>query len=478
MGNVPMTARLTFDRGTLELTGIPAGGGPETLPGVLWDPRTRSFRAPAYRMAEIEGALARFGLETRTAAAFALPGGEFTVPELRPYQRAALDAWELAGRRGTLVLPTGAGKTRVALAAIATQRVATLCLVPTRILLHQWQRELETVYGAGIGCLGDGARRLRPITVATYESAYRFMARIGHRFALLVVDEAHHFGLGQRDELLEMCVAPMRLGLTATPITEIEARAQSERLIGREVYRLGVLDLAGRYLAELELVTLEVELGADELRCYQREMLAHREVLRAFLRAHPEASWADFARAASGSDTGRRALAAFHRAQAVAHYNRGKARMVGRLLARHRDNRCLVFTADNDAAYAVSREHLVMPITCDIGRAERDRAFELFGEGRLRALVSARVLNEGLDLPDADVAIIVAGRHGAREHVQRIGRVLRPKDGKRAVVYELLSRGTSEVARAERRRSSLVARTPPRLGAARERGPAKLPGSA
>ena len=133
--------------------------------------------------------------------------------------------------------------------------------------------------------------------------------------------------------------------------------------------------------------------------------------------------------------------------------------MVGRLLLRHRGQKMLIFTADNASAYAISREHLIMPITCDIGRNERKRAFELFRDGRLRALVSARVLNEGVDVPEADVAIIVAGKLGEREHIQRVGRVLRKPASdpeKRAVVYELLSRGTFEVQRAKGRRRTLV----------------------
>lgn len=455
-----MSITITFDRGTLELSGLPDSPPIAELPGMVWDPRTSSLRAPACRWREILTALERTGLAPASLPASPKPGGKFADMALRPYQRAALDAWDMAGQRGVLVLPTGAGKTRVALAAIARQGVSALCLVPTRILLHQWHKELSAFYSGGVGCLGDGTRRLRPITVATFESAYRHMHRIGDRFALLVVDEAHHFGTGQRDEVLEMSIAPMRLGLTATPVAREGARDEIERLIGPEVYRLGVMDLAGKYLAELEIVTIELALEPDERRRYEIEMSAYRSVHRAFMRAHPEASWTDFARAAAGSDTGRRALAAFRSAQAIIHFNRPKSRIVGRMLERHGDGRALVFTADNHAAYAIAREHLIMPITCDIGRAERDRAFRLFREGTLRALVSSRVLNEGLDLPDADVAIIVSGSHGEREHIQRIGRVLRPSEGKRATVYELLSRHTSEVRRAERRRSSLVTRTP------------------
>jgi superfamily II DNA or RNA helicase len=117
----------------------------------------------------------------------------------------------------------------------------------------------------------------------------------------------------------------------------------------------------------------------------------------------------------------------------------------------------LVFTADNAAAYAIAREHLIMPITCEIGRRERERALLAFREGKLRALVSARVLNEGIDVPDADVAIIVGGALGEREHVQRIGRLLRPVPGKRAIVYELVTLSTSEARRAAERRRALAA---------------------
>jgi superfamily II DNA or RNA helicase len=118
----------------------------------------------------------------------------------------------------------------------------------------------------------------------------------------------------------------------------------------------------------------------------------------------------------------------------------------------------LIFTADNETAYAIAREHLVMPLTCDIGRSERDDTLERFRRGDLRTLVSARVLNEGLDVPDADVAVIVGGALGEREHMQRVGRLLRPSEGKRAVVYELVTRNTIEVGQARRRRQGLVVR--------------------
>ncbi len=164
---------------------------------------------------------------------------------LRPYQRAALLSWELSARRGTIVLPTGSGKTQVAIAALACAGVRALCLVPTRALLEQWAFALRAAYRGPVGCLGDGRRDLQAITVSTFESAYRLMPRIGCQFELLVVDEVHHFGLGVRDGALEMAIAPQRLGLTATPPHE-PALSRLAELIGPIVHQLAIADLAAR----------------------------------------------------------------------------------------------------------------------------------------------------------------------------------------------------------------------------------------
>jgi superfamily II DNA or RNA helicase len=115
----------------------------------------------------------------------------------------------------------------------------------------------------------------------------------------------------------------------------------------------------------------------------------------------------------------------------------------------------LVFTSDKAAAYRIAHEHLIMPITADIRRREREEMMAAFREGRIRALVSARVLNEGFDVPAADVGIVVGGGLGEREHTQRVGRLLRPADGKHAVIYELVTRGTIEIPQARKRKRGL-----------------------
>jgi superfamily II DNA or RNA helicase len=205
------------------------------------------------------------------------PTGPWHAIELRPYQQAAALSWELARRKGIVVLPTGSGKTRVALAAMAQTRSRALCLVPTRVLLEQWLGELRAVHRGPVGCLGDGERRLEAVTVATFESAYRHMPSIGREFDLLVVDEVHHFGVGIRDEALGMSVAPFRLGLTATP-PDGPVVARLEQLIGPVVYRLGVGDLAGTWLADFDLVVLQLGMNKEERECYGADHRIFSEV--------------------------------------------------------------------------------------------------------------------------------------------------------------------------------------------------------
>ena len=448
--------RLEFDRGTITLTGCSEQVAFD-LPGVLWDPRVQAYRAPGFRYSALAAALKRPGrtFHDHVCAAVGPPVARWEEVELRPYQAAALTSWELSNARGLVVLPTGSGKTRLALAAMTRRRCRTLCLVPTRVLLEQWRTVLAQLYRGPIGQYGDGTRVLEAVTVATFASAFHHMASLGNRFDLLVVDEAHHFGTGAGDEALELCAAPARIGLTATPPTSPLHRTRLEELIGPEVYRQSVADLAGDYLAPLQVVSLRLDLTSLERREYAQEVAVYQPAVHQFFRYSPRATWREFQTAAVRTDEGRRALAAWRRSRKLVAFTEAKQAAVARLLVELRGARLLVFTGDNDTAYRVSSEHCIMPITCDIGRAERREALERFRTGDLAVLVSSQVLNEGIDVPAAEAAILVGGRLGTREFVQRVGRTLRPAPGKQAVVYELVTRGTHEVREALRKRQEL-----------------------
>jgi hypothetical protein len=246
--------RLVFDRGTIVLLDVNQPGArpgdSADFPGALWDPRIAALRCPARFHQALVAELRRRGVRFADEVSGwepALTNSALAVT-LRPYQEAALAAWELSGRRGVAVMPTGSGKTRLAIAAVARANVPALCLVPTRVLLDQWARAIEELLGVVPGRLGDGEHRVDRITVATFESAWRQMHRLGNAFGLLVVDEAHHFGAGLRDEALDMCTAPLRLGLTATKPRGPTALRLDE-LVGPTVYELHVDELIGSWPA-------------------------------------------------------------------------------------------------------------------------------------------------------------------------------------------------------------------------------------
>ena len=155
--------------------------------------------------------------------------------------------------------------------------------------------------------------------------------------------------------------------------------------------------------------------------------------------------WRKFIYEAQKPEDGREAIAAWRASRSLIAYPQGKRDKLRELLARHATDRVLIFTADNATAYAIARELLVLPITCDIRRKERTEMLHRFTSGECNVLVSAQVLDEGFDVPDADVAIVVGGTSSQLRQVQRIGRVLRPRPDKHALVYELVVESTAEV---------------------------------
>jgi len=147
-----VSTRLQFDRGTLIIDGPRAG----ELSGVVFDERTRCFRASAHRYRSVRAAAIESGdsLDDQLSAYWRKRSTKWARSTLRSYQREALAAW-LVSKRGTIVLPTGSGKTHVALAAAAALRVPTAILCPTRVLLAQWVDAVSSVYDGSVGVLGD-----------------------------------------------------------------------------------------------------------------------------------------------------------------------------------------------------------------------------------------------------------------------------------------------------------------------------------
>ncbi len=449
----PAPVELSFFAGTLELRGL-AQGDPRVPEAFRWDERSACLRAPAMAYAESVRALhGQVELLDRARGYSVLEPPLRVRREPRPFQREALEAWLRAQGRGVVVLPTGAGKSHVAVMAIDAKRRSALVVAPTLDLVRQWHALLRRSFGEPVGLIGGGSHDPRPLTVTTYDSAYLHMDHLGARYGLVVFDECHHLPSASYALSAKSCLAPFRLGLTATPERADERELELSQLIGPVIYRKDITELSGSYLASYDTERIIVELTQAE----REEHDAERALYLAFVRQQglrlgsPD-GWQQFLRVAMRSEPGRRAFRAHRRQRELAFAAHAKLELVEQLLDEHRGGRVIVFTQDNATAYEVARRCLLPIITHQTKLRERAEILERFSEGEYGAVVTSKVLNEGVDVPDANVAIVLSGSGSVREHVQRLGRVLRQRDGKRAVLYELVSGGTGETSTSDRRR--------------------------
>jgi superfamily II DNA or RNA helicase len=129
----------------------------------------------------------------------------------------------------------------------------------------------------------------------------------------------------------------------------------------------------------------------------------------------------------------------------------GKLDILDQLLREHRHQLMLIFTAHNHFAYRISRLHLIPVITHQTKAAERKEILEKFRAGKYRAIVTTKVLNEGIDVPEAKIAVILGGSASDREYVQRLGRVLRKQGNAEAILYEVIARNTADEKISQRR---------------------------
>ena len=443
--------RISFEGGTVRLDGLAESDG---LPCV-WDPRTGCLRAPAIHYAELVLALRARGLayQDDARAYEELAFAELKRQEPFYYQREAIAEWDRHQGRGVVVLPTGAGKTFVAVMAIERRPRSTLVVVPTLDLLHQWFDLLESAFARSIGIIGGGYYEPAPITVTTDDSAYLHAEKLGHRFGLVVFDECHHLPSESYAMAARALLAPFRLGLTATPERTDGGEARYAELIGPIVYRKDIDELSGTYLASYETQRIEISLTDAERLEYQSERALYLGFIRSQgIRMSSPSGWADFIAKSTRSDDGRRAFLAYRRQRQLALTATRKLEVLERLLHSHRNDRVLIFTEDNATVYEIASRFLLPAITHQTRVKERSAILKAFNAGELTAVVTSKVLNEGVNVPEANVAVVLSGSGSVREHVQRLGRILRKREHKRAILYELVSIGTSEEGTSAKRR--------------------------
>lgn len=437
--------RLIYHRGTIIVY------GDYSLPHTKWDERSRCYRAYAMYYRDIIDYLknSKILYEDNVMDLIPCPHLSSNV-ELREYQKEALHRW-MEQKRGIVVMPTGSGKTILAIKIMEEINSSAFVVVPTLDLVKQWREKLEKAFGMEIGEYTGERKNLRAITVATYDSAYIHAEHLGNKFKLLIFDEVHHLPAEAYKQIAEMFASPYRLGLTATYRREDGLHEELPRLIGGIVYEKKAEELAGRYLANYETRKISVELTEEEREEYEKYYSIFREyiVKRGIEMKSPK----DFEKIVvrSGFDKdAREALLARNRAEKIAYNSRNKLKKIGGIL--NKNDRIIIFTRYNDMAYEISRRFFIPCITYRTDEKEREEILDRFRRGIYSAIVSSQVLDEGIDVPEANVGIIVSGTGSSREYIQRLGRLLRPKGEKKAVLYELVTKGTKEVRTSYRRK--------------------------
>jgi superfamily II DNA or RNA helicase len=453
---------LSFDRGSLRLD---APASARVPPYFVWDGRVRAWRTAAINHARVreDAAAYRLRLDDHAERFFPPPMLRPTLPPLRPDQEAAVEAWQRAGGRGVVVKPTGTGKTEIALAVIARHQAPALVVAPLRDLMYQWQRRIKTGLGFDAGILGDGRQEVWPITVTTYDSAWIHMKEIGNRFRVIVYDEAHHLpGPVQHESALD-CLAPMRLGLSATPWRADGRDQLLAELVGPVVYEEDLSEARGRTIADYAIVRVPIYLGEEEQTEFDELSRSIRRYVAARRQQEGVFDWTEMARRSRTDAEAREVLHRWRRKLALVNRSAEKLRVLEDILRLHPDESCVVFTASNRMALDVSARFLIPALTAHSDKHERNRVLDAFAAGRIKALCACEVLNEGWDAPAVKVGVVLGGDKGVREAVQRLGRLLRKSGDRAARLYEVVLQETPDVARARRRGRSDAYRRAPRL---------------
>jgi DNA excision repair protein ERCC-3 len=330
--------------------------------------------------------------------------------QLRDYQEDWVDQFYVR-RSGVFVGPSGSGKTIAALGAMEAVGGETLIIVPNRELAQQWEDELTektTLASRQIGQYHGGEKRIRPVTIATYDTA----AMSRHRelfnerdWGLVIADECHHSVASTWKRFREI-QSKARLGLSATPVREADDPKEIYTLIGPPIGTDWGSLFAEGWVEKPEVELIPVPWASDSAReRYQR---------------------------ASGS---KRLIEAAR--------NPKKHDVVDALLDRHSDKKTLIFVdwikQGKDLA-----EDLDLPFVYgETDHDERERIYDAFRDGELDALIISRVGDEGIDLPDAEVAILASTMGSSRSQTgQRAGRTMRPLGD--ATVYIVLTKGSGE----------------------------------
>lgn len=447
---------LYYDKGSIVISGI------NQIPYSVIDPRTNQLRALALHYQDIITYLQNSGIQYEDNVMELIPIQNLRIENinlsLRAYQKKAIENWVKAGKKGCIILPTGSGKTIIAIKLIEIINSSTLIVVPTLDLMEQWTKFLSKYFQKiEIGNIGGGIFNITGITVSTYDSAYIRSSFIGNKFAFVIFDELHHLAAPGYRTIAEQFASPYRLGLTATYEREDNLHLDFPRLVGGIVYQSSVNELArDKHLASFTVEKRYVKLLPEEELEYQKNYDQYLSYLHKLGIRYDQIGFQKLIMISGKNQYARNALLARNKALDIALNSQSKIVELRKILSENPDRKTIIFTQHNKLVYLISNNFLIPFITHKSSKQEREDALNGFRDGRYRVLVTSKVLDEGVDVPDAELGIIVSGTGSKREFIQRLGRLLRTKPNfTNAKLIEIISSGTSEINTSVRRKQAL-----------------------
>jgi len=334
--------------------------------------------------------------------------------------------------------------------------VKTLIVVPTIFLLSQWREKLMffDIDEELIGVFGGGKKEVKPITVITYDSASIYTKRLRDFFGLLVFDEVHHLATARTyQDFAKSCISPYRLGLTAT----LNEGEDVEEFSGPVVIKLLPSELRKTgIITDYSIKTIEVELDQADRKRYDELLNTYRSYIRRHKLYRKGNPIQQMVLRSGRDEQARKALRAFRESRKIYQNASRKIEELVKIFETHPDEQILIFSESVPFIEKVSRELLLPLITHKTNNAFRKKILQAFKKGNFRILASGRIFDEGLDMRNLSVGVIVSGTSQQRQLVQRLGRVLRKSEKKdKAFLYEIITKGTVEERHSAKRKRGI-----------------------
>jgi superfamily II DNA or RNA helicase len=368
--------------------------------------------------------------------------------ELYEFQKEAIESWQNHNKQGTIILPTGSGKTIVALGSIVRTQKKTLIIVPTLALLEQWKNRIHTLLEIpfeDIGEFGGGKHDIKDITIITYDSAYLYVKRLRLQFGLLILDEAHHLAGPNYQIIADAYIAPHRLGLTATlDIEEISYSNLMTKGFGPIVYQKNPDDLKEtKILSEFKIVTTQVKI--DNIDEYKRFIKVLQDYIKVLPRSRKLSYFQQIIFRVNRDHRAQEALQAYRKARDISFSAKKKLDELEKLLVEHKEDKMIIFSDYVAFCEKIARTFFIPCITHRTSAEERRWILEYYKRVPRAKLVTSKILDEGVDVPDAKIAVIMISSGSKRQFIQRLGRILRRHPSKdEAILYEIVSEDTLE----------------------------------